>query len=287
MGREPSIHVTEDQLRKILKKYVKLSDEEFEKVPKLISVEARKVSCDNRIVLITNQKIDRDIKKLLVSNKGDTNLMSTILYSIRKSMKHKGIQRIKEGTANWKQVKELSELALEFCNDFELDKREGFIIYIRMGLKRMSSQRNIITKLIRMYEVISLMYEAQLIVDSDKNKEESEYIHRVYVGIVSKKTGITDRYDNDPINYVHFIRVREITDKYNVSINLYLEAQFEGLEWTEGYPTPVQLTSNKAIDRLNKYMFKHKLKIKIESETTESKRVSKLLKKIKDGNYLD
>lgn len=287
--RKPSIHITEDKLQKIM-------EDMFEDLPdflkvkpdaaKQILIRARKESCDNRLVSISNEKVQRDIKKILVANKGDTNLMSTVLYSVRKSMKHKGIQRIKEGTKDWKKVKEITELAIEFCNDFEIEsKREGFITYVKMGLRRISSPRNLLDKLVKMYEIISLMYEAQMVVNDDTNKTESLNIHDRYVSTIAVKTGIVSTYDNDPINYVHFIRVREITDKYNVPIDIYLEAQFDGLEWTEGYPTPSQLTTEKAIDRLNKYMFKNKIKIKVDREEPGSKGLSDMLKKIKDGNY--
>jgi len=287
MTRDPSIHVTESKLRGILYQFFPKDCERYEELTEEILTEARKVSCDNRVVSISNEKMNRDIKKILKTGKGDTNLMSTILYSIRKQKKHKGIQRIKEGSKDWKAIKQLAELALDFCNDFEISKREGFIKYIELGFNRMGSYRNHITKLINMYEIICLNYEAQILIDDDSNKEETRDIHSQYVTMIASRTGISDSFENDPINYVNFIKVREITDKYNVPVDVYIESQFEGLEWTTGYPTPSQLTTTKAIDRLNAYMFKNKIKIKVTEDENLGNKLTQMLKKIKDGNYSD
>lgn len=285
MRRVPSIHITEENLRIILDSITvhPLGDRYFKK----IITEARKVSCDNRVVMISNDKLKREVAKVLKSNKGDTNLMSTVLYSVRKKMKHKGIQRSKEGSKEWKQIKQLSALALDFSNDFELGKRAGFILYITMGFKRMSSYRNHITKMINMFEVISLMYEAQTIIDDDDRKTETLSVHNEYVGMIAMKTGITESYVEDPINYVNFIKVREITDKYKVPVDIYIEAQFDQLEWTSGYPSPVQLSSDKAIERLNKFMYQNKLKIQVDEGQKETKGLQAMLNKLKDGNYTD
>lgn len=287
MQREPSLHITESKLRGILLKILPDTYNDYEDLATDILIEARRVSCDNRIVTISNQKMERDIKKIVSSGKGDTNLMGTILFSIRKKLKHKGIQRIKEGSKDWKKVKELSKVVCDFCNDFELGKRAGFIIYVELGFKKISSYRNYMDKLINMYEVISLSYEAHLVIQDDTDKDETLSIHNMYVGIISKATGITHSFVDEPINYVNFVEVRNITDKYNVPTQVYLEAQFEGLQWTEGYPTPAQLISEKAIDRLNRFMFKNKIKIVVEQEVSDSNDLLSRLKKIKDGNYSD
>lgn len=285
MRRVPSIHITEDRLRVILEN---LPDFMLpENRAKAILIHARKVSCDNRAVTISNAKAKRDILKILKSDKGDTNLMSTILFSLRKQKKHKGIQRIKEGTTEWKQVKQLCALAIDFSNDFELKKREGFIVYLEMGFKRMNSFRNHITKLINMFEIISLMYEATLLISNDKRKTETEEIHKEYIKMIAIKTGITESYTNDPINYVNFIKVREITDKYNVPIDIYIESQFDQLEWTSGYPSPIQLASEKAIERLNKFMYQNNLKIEVSNKQDNTKGLEAMLSKLKDGNYTD
>ena len=146
MHRKPSIHITEDKLRGILCKLLPQVYNQYEDLAQDILIEARKISCDNRIISITNQKLERDTKRILKSNKGDTNLMGTILFSVRKQMKHKAIQRIKEGSNDWKKLKELSQVCLDFCNDFGLEKREGFIMYTKLGMSKISSPRNLMDK---------------------------------------------------------------------------------------------------------------------------------------------
>lgn len=270
MKRQPSIHITEKNLIVILQRFIPHG---VEGLAEEILVEARRYSCDNRLVNITNEKIDRKVKKLLKSNKGDTGLLSNIIYSIRKKLNRKGIRKIKEGDRDWLKIKELATLTNDFCNDFDLSRREGYILYISTGFNIIKSTSNYLNKLLGMYEKISLTYEAELIIINDKNKSETLHIHNLYVMMITEKTGITNRYENDPIAYTNFVKVKEITNMLNVDFEIYLKSQFDGLAWTDSYPEPSQLISTKSTERLNKYLYKNKL-------TTNPESIKKDLKSI-------
>ena len=86
-------------------------------------------------------------------------MLANIIYNTRKKLKHKGISQIKTNSRDWASLKELTKLIVEFCNDFGLKKREGFITYIDLSFKAMSSKRGIIPKMVNMYERISSEYE--------------------------------------------------------------------------------------------------------------------------------
>jgi len=281
--REPSIHITEENLHKIMLRV-------FENLPDFLRVQpemseqilmlARRASCDNRTISVTNQKMERKVDKILVSTKGDAMLFANILYSVRKKLRHKGIRKHDQAHRDWTKIKALAKAANDFCNDFELSKREGYIIYITIGVKKISSPRNLADKLLNMFETISLIHEAELEIDNDKHKGETTFIHDDYVNMIAQKTGIWASFVEKPREYVNFIRVREITEKLNIDHRVYLESQFSGLLWTDAYPAPYQLISEKSSERLNRYMFENKLSTKKTQSTKKDFR--SILKKIKD-----
>lgn len=257
--REPSIHITSKNLKSILEDVLslELSSDDLN----LIMSKSRKVSLDNRIVISSSDKIEKKINTITKSTKGDTELLADIIYSLRKKLKHRGISRIKQNTTDWTNLKNLSEVCINFSNDFELDKRKGFIVYCEIGLNKISSFRNYISKLVQMSESISNEYESIYVIDNDDNKELTSELHNIYTSFVSKYTGIIQDFSDNPSIYVNFCKLSKLltTELKNIKPEIYIKSQFEGLIWTDSYPEPYQLVTDKAITRLNKYLYENNI----------------------------
>ena len=255
--RDPSIHIRRSDLEKLLK----VIDPEFKDIDWLFK-EARKVSCDNRSVSVTNDKVKKDLKKRLQSTKGDANLLSDIIYSVRVKLKHRGLKKINEGDREWLQLKELSKLCNQFCEDFELSKRAGYIAYIQICFSKISSFRAYISKFISMYESICIEYEYKKSLDNDDNKSGTKFIHDYFVTKIADKTGIHEPYYNNIIKMFAFYKARLLCDQYNVSYEDFIDAQFEALDWCQGMPSPESLNTDKSKERLQKYLYENNIKTK-------------------------
>lgn len=285
--RQPSIHITVKRLQKILES---CNIEDAKNLSILIAKRASNYSINNRSVVITNDKAKRDMERLVKSSLGDAKLMNNLIYHIRRNkLKQLGASKIKSSNqAQWTQLNELSNLCINFCNDFELGKKEGFIIYLEIGLPKISSPRNLLSKLINMYESICSIYESMKIIKSDDDSKLTESIHDYYIQKIEQNTGIRNSFKKDPIIYKCFVGVKSIVKKFNVPYKMYIDAQFIGLSFTESIATPYQLITEKAVERLNSYLYKNKLKVDIpgKDKTISLNRVD-ILKRIKDGNNSD
>lgn len=279
MIRIPSIHVDEKQLVLVINKIKdnynikKLSSTELAKL--LLSYSTSN-SCNNRLVSINNNRVEKKTQQILTSSKGDAILLADIIHKHRVKKKHRGITRISQTDKDWPQVKKLVSICLEFCNEFSLDKRKGFIEYTKSGLDKISSPRQLLSKLINMQERIFDEYEIVQLIEDDNNSKETKYIYEFYSNLIAKKTGIPEK-NTDPLKYINFLKVREITDELDVPCDIYIKAQFHGLAWTDGYPSPSQLVGDKARERLNKYLYEKKIKL----GSNKPKEESNVLMKIK------
>lgn len=262
--RKPSIHIDIDTFASIVESLGKVDSSNIEE----FFVLARKHSINHRSVTISNDKLKRDVQRVIQSSKGDTSLMADIIYSVRIKLKHRGIKRITMKDREWLQLKELTKLVNQFCNDFNLDTREGFIKYVEMGLSRLQSFRGYITKLINMYETLCREYEAIKDIDNDDNKEATKEMHDLFVSKVADRTGLYQSYYNNPDKMVLFYKARVICDELGVDYDTFIDSQFDALDWCNGIPVPESLIGNKAKERLNKYLFQNKITIQTKSTKT-------------------
>lgn len=276
MGREPSIHISRTRLIQILQECQIGGAKEAE----LIMKKAVKHSLSNRGLIISNDKIKREATKIVKASQSDSQLLSKLIHDIRvQHLKHRGVTRITPGNITWEQLKNLAVKCVDFCNEFGLDKKKGFIEYLKIGLPKISSTRNYLQKLTAMYESICQIYDAKSIIETDNDSELTKEVHDHYVQRISKHTGIYQSYVDDPITYKYFLGVKEIVKKYDVPPEIYIKAQFIGLSFTESIPTPNQLVTEKAIQRLNNYLYKNKLKVETKKDIKLSR--VEMLKRIK------
>lgn len=252
-SREPSIHITLSDFKEIAKE-LGIDDvaNEFFRM-------ARKRAINSRSILVSNNKINKQVNNVLLANQGDAQMVADIIYATRIKLKHRGVRKINQGNLReWTNCKKLAEICNTFCQDFELPTREGFIKYIELGIKKMPDARSLTTRLIGLQDSITEEFSAIKEIQelSPKDKQTITKIQDFYVRQIADRTGIYEPI-KDPGKFTHFIRLYDFLNKKGWNYKEYIIAQFEGLAWCNGIPELSQLTSEKAISRYNKYLYKH------------------------------
>ena len=258
MNRDPSLHIAKSRLVLILDKILPKNIESKEFANEIFK-RAKAHSLHTRTVTITNDRIEKKAKKLLSSSRADADLLAQLIYAKRMLLRHRGVSRIKSGSRDWETLKEVAGQALDFCEEFGLTKSKGFRIYLDMGLSKM--KKFMVNKLLGMYEGICERYEAILEIQEDEDSEMTELMYKTYNEFVVSHTGVFANIKEIPEKYVHFVRARKVAEQINLSPDLYVEAQLEGLDFTNNVPHPSQMVGIKAMERVARYCYKHNIKV--------------------------
>lgn len=265
--RNPSIHITLSDFENILE------DLDIQDFPvKEFFSKARKYSVDTRVINVTNHKTTKQVNQITLASHGDANLVAEIIYAVRIKLKHRGVRKINEANVReWSLCKKLADICNTFCEDFQLATRSGFITYIEIGIKRLKDSKNLLQRLVSMYENITAQYEAELEIreyqSSGNIKQEVTDINNFYVKYIAQYTGIYEDYTSTPESYIHLCRLHKLVSSKGWDYKEYIISQFEALSFCNGIPTLESMYSEKGIERFNKYKFKNKPKPSEESET--------------------
>jgi len=255
--RDPSLHITKSDLKKILKTLLPEKDEE--KMADKIFKKARLYTPHSRKFVVTSKKSQTKAERISSSSIKDAELFSLILLHKRKSMKHRGLKQIKAGSRDWLIVKDIVNIANEFCETYELEKREGYIEFINIGIERMA--KFMLVKLLNMGTSIIDIYGFKKQLEQDDTPKQTEEIYKFYRSQIISKTGLFVDYSK-PEKYVYFLLVKNKANELGISGEEYIKAQFYALEWRNGYPDPIQLIGDKAIQNLNKYLYEKGISLK-------------------------
>lgn len=255
--RDPSIHITRGTFERLLK------DLEVPYFPtEAFFLMARKNSVDSRAVIASNKKTNKKLDKITLASHGDANLVADLLYATRIKLKQRGVRKITESNSReWGYCKQLAGICNNFCNDFELETRAGFITYIEIGLSRVNSNRNLVQKLISLAESISIRYEiSQEVKDylcTEAIKRGVQDIYQYYIKYIANSTGIYESFEDDPEKYIHVCRIHELVEAKGWDYRSYINSQFEALSFCNGVPSLENMYGDKAIERFNKYLYKN------------------------------
>lgn len=275
MNRQASIHITELQLTEILQKY-NFVGYKPSLISRFVCNYAKGISLNHRAIPITNDKLKRDTNKITASLKINANLFSQTLLLLRRKEKHKGLQLITPNHKDWLQLKEVCNLATEFCNEYNLDLKDGYKKYISIGLLKAKNFN--LLKLKTLHSAIYNYFESEQVIIKDKNKDLTEEAHNIFLKIVSDRIGYFSGYKDNFEKYQYFCKAKDKAIELGVSIKAYITSQFIYIDFTNQIPDPIQLVGEKAIERLQKYCFEHKIKI---GENKEQKVNFKKLKSLK------
>lgn len=255
MKREPSIHITRDSLRIILNS---LGIEENYFIKEIMR-RAKSNSIGTRTVTISTDKLEKKFKKITQSSRKDADLFAQVIYAIRKSKKHRGISHMKPGGKDWDILKEVAASALDFCNEFELNRRTGFIKFVEIAMDKMKKYS--LVKFNGLRENISETYAAIKEIESDSDSGMTDLMYKIYFNKILEVTGITDESKELPDKYVWFVRARAQAEEMNIAPDLYIEAQFAALDFAKSIPHPTQLVGIKAKDRVIRYAYKNNINL--------------------------
>ena len=266
--RDPSIHVKQSDIVKALKNLGLAGTMDIEGLMKGL----RKSSCTNRSVTITNDKLDKKVAKILKTSNSDATFFNNILFMVRKKARHFGFKKLEEGNSrDWGIIKETASLALDFSNEFGLDRKKGFTKYSEIALSKM--QKFSYTKLKSMYDGICQTYHYEIEVEKDSSPDITKDIHDFYSQIILRQTGNGIDYTKQPDNYYYFIGVKNICREKKVKYQDYIRAQFAAMGFRHGIPHPAQLIGDKANERLTTYLFENQKSV---NQIDRSKRSSGL-----------
>lgn len=258
MQREASLHIRRSSLVSILEDMLP-KGVDSEKFADILLERSAPLSTSTRSVVTTNKRLDVKTEKIAKSSRLDSDILAKLIYATRHKLKHRGITQIKPGGKDWDVVKEITNQALDFCLEFNIEKRAGMIKYLEIGISKMNKFN--LNKLPSLNEAIYETYAAQQEVDEDDDPTITEAMYKEYSTIVLKQTGIFEDFKNDPVKYVWFCRARKQAKELNIALDAYIEAQFEGLDFARGIPAPSQLVGPKATERIYKYLYKYNLRL--------------------------
>lgn len=259
--RSPSIHITQKRLFLVLKESLDeetFSEKDIKKLARHILVRSRQHSLTARSLFVDKAKLVKSTSKVVMSSRDDASVFAHLLNLHRKQLHHRGISIIKVGSRDWLMIKEITKLANDFCEDFQLKRGMGYQAYIKLTLFRMGNKFNL-NKFNSLHQTICDDHQANRDILHDITPQMTQIVQFQYEKRLGEK-GIVRDYSKEPSKYIFFIKVKEECQKYGVTIAHYIQAQFEGLEWANAIPEPNQLIGDKAIDRLNRFLIKNHIK---------------------------
>lgn len=249
--RDPSIHIKLSTLKKILSEY-----EEGDDIAMEILKRGKSRAVPHRGLIDFKHK---STPKIVSSANEDAYLFSEVLINFRKSLKHRGLDKVIPGHRDWLTVKSLTELANRFAEEFDLPKRQAYIEFLRVASGKM--QRFVLNKISGMFESICNTYEAVEEINLDNSKDNTIELVNYYKASLLETTGFCPDYTLLPDKYVYFVRAKKLADKLNVTYKLFIKAQFDQM-YDERIPDPVQLVGEKAVLRVQNFMANNRERLK-------------------------
>lgn len=258
MKRDPSLHISLSDLTKVLQE-TNINNKVGKAQAEFLLMICKPYSISTRTVEVKNKFIEDKVKKLLNSTRLDSDQFSKLIYTVRQRLRHRGITLIRPSSREWPYLKEVTNLALGFCSEFNLPVRKGCIEYITIGISKMNKFN--VAKFVNLHESICETFLAIKEIEKDSDSELTDTLYKIYSEKILHQTGIFEDFKSEPEKYVAFVRAREQAKNLNVSLEIYIEAQFDALGFANGIPYPSQMYGTKATERLYKYLYKEGLKI--------------------------
>lgn len=272
MTREPSIHITLSQFENLVESLgIKMDVQAFFKKARPNSITSRTVLKGN------NRKNRKALDKLQKSSMGDASLLADIIYAERIKRKHVGVTKTNQGSAEWLTLKNLAARLNDFNDHFGYKMREGYIKYVTLGLTKYCSLKGRKLPLVRFldskYDLLLEEHNAIKELEQDDSPQETLQLYQLFTSLVLEKTGISNSYRDNPLEYLNFLYARKLADKLGADYELFLEAQFDALAFFGGIPKLQDLYGEKAQERLTKYISRNGINLNSASLSNRSKSI--------------
>lgn len=268
--KAPSIHLTVHQLAHILADYI----DNPKGVAKAVLRDANQFSLQHRRAVSVTQKTVKKAKAVMAVPKEVIEGFAGTLREQRLARHHKGIPLINKEHHEYSVLVQVTELAMNFCKDFDLSYPIGFEVYIDIALNFMPKSYGI-NRFKTYHQRTINYYQAMTELSSDSNKDATDKMVKIWQDIVISR-------DEDykihitPEQRVNLLYAREAADDCRAKYYDWLQAQFAGLDFLTPVPEFSQFHGESAITRYQKYMLKGKAKVAKEEEDhpniTESER---------------
>lgn len=195
-------------------------------------------------------------------------------------MKHRGLTMIKAGTPQYTIVKTIAKHVMEFYEEYEAhftSSKAAALEYIKIANSIMKNNFNI-TRIPSLHERIVNTMHANIELKEDRNIQYTDRAYKRYIQKVIQMTGsLIDDPKERAEDFVNFVKVAKRCEQLSVTPEVYIEAQFFGLEFCNGIPSPQQLMGDKSLTYLQRY----KLSDNYKAEAEPAKDI-KLVNKFKD-----
>lgn len=261
--RKPSIHISKDHLNSLINEWFQKFKigTPSELLAEYLLKNGKKYSLRHRSIL-ANAKSEGRINNIRSSPQLMGYHFSKILHLWRVKHKHRGVKMITEKDGpQWNFVLQATGLALQFCKDYDIKNiKAGFMDYIGFGFSMMGTFG--INKYKTYDQKIRDWYECKLMIDNDVNPEHTQLIYDLYEDKIFQKTGQKLDYKSKPGEFRFFVEASAIAKEIGIHPKHYLIAQFEQLDFTNGYPTPNQLSTFKAKERALRWVTENGIRVK-------------------------
>lgn len=261
--RKPSIHISEQHLESLIHEYALKFNQAIsgKSLAEYILKNGKKYSLRHRS-LLANPKSEKRFNNIKSSPKLMGYHFSKLLHFWRIKNHHRGIKMITDNDGSqWNFILQATGLALQFCRDYQIKNiKEGFTTYISLGFSMMKPFG--INKYKTYDQKIRDWYECQLMIEKDPNPEHTQLIYDLYEQKIFEKTGQKLDYRSKPGEFRFFVEASGIAKEIGIHPKHYLIAQFEQLDFTNGYPTPNQLSTFKAKERALRWVTENGIRVK-------------------------
>jgi len=253
--RNPTIHITLSTLTDVLGK---MGSKNPDKVALRIFTLAHPFNIKDRYLVSSTADVRKKVLRSVATAKQTSMTVQRfnfILTTCRMEVGHRHITPIREGGRDMNMLKEICQIACEFCANTNIANiEEGCKTFIQLGLHKMKHSNTYGLNKFKYYENdIYRMYESAEMVSNDPKPRRTRRFYTIYQTLLAEYAGI-DRDYSDIEYYVCFVCARLEAERVKADPEDWLRAQFEELvKWVDAIPTPNQLFSDNALKRYNSY----------------------------------
>lgn len=276
--RKPSIHITLNSLAFILKS---LSVEEPHRMAVEIFRQSNELGLQikNRTLVIAEiKKAMKVVSKTATSNQEEAFEFKGILSMYRRTLRHKMIQDIGVNDKQYSTLKEVANIATQFCEAFKYtDKMQGYLRFCEIGIGIMGKKYALNKFKYYAEDIFEVENNAQAIAN-DVSPELTNRVYEVWRECLQKYAGIERTMDKKHLHWIHILYTKEAAILHKANIQDWLEAQFEGFAFMNVIPELTQMHTDKAEVRYYTYMA-NKKKASKQAEKVQQETGEELLDK--------
>ena len=237
--RDPSIHIRRSHLVKIMEE----EGLDTSKVNRLME-KALKYSIRNRAVVVAKSRAKKAIERSSAVDTGIVDMFNRIYTTITKEKSYK-TPTIKKTDPQYLTLKEVASQADEFCEMFDLEREEGFKMYIEIAMELLDKKFSLYRMKGYYADNIVTYYKNGLIISEDPSTANTRKMYETWQKVLMK-------YFNQIIEvkdfnrYVNFVHAKNDAEQLGANYKDWITAQFEKWAFANVVPEITQLHGENA-----------------------------------------